>query len=55
MNDQWPISLDHRAPQPVGVVIKHNDKEMAEPHQEPVMPAEYTQADMDDYISTTFY
>jgi len=25
--------------------------EMAEPHQEPVMHAEYTQADMDDYIS----
>ena len=44
-----------RTEQPAGVVIEHNDEEMAEPHQEPVMPAEYTQADMDDYISRTFY
>jgi len=46
---------EHRAAQPVGVAIEHNDEEMAEPHQELVMPAEYTQADMDDYISRTFY
>ncbi|KAG7648639.1 Retrotransposon gag domain [Arabidopsis thaliana x Arabidopsis arenosa] len=46
---------ERRAAQPAGVAIEHNDEEMAEPHQEPVMPAEYTQADMDDYISRTFY
>lgn len=46
---------ERRAEQPAGVAIEHNDEEMAEPHQEPVMPAEYTQADMDDYISRTFY
>ncbi|KAG7530355.1 MULE transposase domain [Arabidopsis suecica] len=34
---------ERRALQPVRVVIEHNDEEMAEPHQEPVMPAEYTQ------------
>ncbi|OAP03957.1 hypothetical protein AXX17_AT3G35270 [Arabidopsis thaliana] len=43
------------APQHVGVAIELNDEEMARPHQEPVMPAEYTQAYMDDYISRTFY
>jgi hypothetical protein len=46
---------ERRASQPAGVAIEHNDEEMAEPHQEPVMLAEYTQADMDDYISRTFY
>ncbi|KAG7528836.1 hypothetical protein ISN45_Un110g000010, partial [Arabidopsis thaliana x Arabidopsis arenosa] len=46
---------ERRAEQPAGVAIEHNDEEMAEPHQEPVMPAEYTQADMDDYIFRTFY
>jgi len=46
---------ERRDAQPAGVAIKHNDEEMAEPHQELVMPAEYTQADMDDYISRTLY
>ena len=41
--------------QPARVAIEHNDEKMVEPHQEPVMPAEYTQADMDDYISRTLY
>ncbi|KAG7648633.1 Aspartic peptidase domain superfamily [Arabidopsis thaliana x Arabidopsis arenosa] len=46
---------ERHAPQPPRVAIEHNDEEMAEPHQEPVVHAEYTQADMDDYISRTFY
>ena len=46
---------ERRAPQPAGIAIEHNDEEMVEPHQESVMHAEYTQADMDDYISRTFY
>jgi len=46
---------ERRAPEPAGVAIEHNDEEMAEPHQKPVMYAEYTQAYMDDYISRTFY
>jgi len=45
---------ERHAPQPTRLAIEHNDEEMAEPHQAPVMPAEYTQADMDDYISRTF-
>jgi len=46
---------ERHAPLPAGVAIEHNDEEMAEPHQEPVVPAEYTPAYMDDYISRTFY
>jgi len=46
---------ERRGPQLTGVAIEHNDEEMAEPHQEPVMPMEYTQAEMDDYISSKFY
>jgi len=45
------VGPECRAPQPTGVAIEHNYEEMAEPHQEPVMHAEYTQAYMDDYIS----
>ena len=41
--------------QPARVAIELNDEEMAEPHQEPAMPAEYTQANMDGYISRPFY
>ncbi|KAG7556992.1 Retrotransposon gag domain [Arabidopsis suecica] len=48
-------SHERRAPQPAGVATEHNDEEMAEPHLGPVMPLDYTQEEMDDYISRQFY
>ncbi|CAE6199760.1 unnamed protein product [Arabidopsis arenosa] len=47
-------SHDRRAPQPAGVTIEHDDEEMAEAQLGPVMPTDYTQAEMDDYISRQF-
>ncbi|KAG7531808.1 hypothetical protein ISN44_Un18g000030 [Arabidopsis suecica] len=47
-------SHDRRAPQPTGVAIEHDDEEMAEAQLGPVMPTNYTQAEMDDYISRQF-
>ncbi|KAG7588732.1 Retrotransposon gag domain [Arabidopsis suecica] len=47
-------SHDRRAPQPTRVAIEHDDEEMAEAQLGPVMPTNYTQAEMDDYISRQF-
>ncbi|KAG7533282.1 hypothetical protein ISN45_Aa08g009200 [Arabidopsis thaliana x Arabidopsis arenosa] len=48
-------SHERCTPQPAGVAIEHDDEEMAEPHLGPVMPTDYTQEEMDDFISRKFY